>query len=137
VVWCHGLQDSRGRGAGRRAGPGLTDSSRCSKVGRARGAWGQACCGESGLSVRELQYREMWLYWWLTAGAAAAVAALPHLGMSFTCTCSGSGSEFSDLEMEDITAVKMRARTPPWQKVEESQWWVDSGGVGGAPRPQL
>jgi len=34
---------------------------------------------------------------------------------------SGSGSDFSDLEMEDIAAVKLRARTPPWQRVEESQ----------------
>jgi len=33
-----------------------------------------------------------------------------------------SDSDFSDLEMEDITAVKLRARTPPWQKVEQSQW---------------
>lgn len=31
-------------------------------------------------------------------------------------------SDFSDLELEDIAAVKLRARTPPWQKVENSQW---------------
>jgi hypothetical protein len=26
--------------------------------------------------------------------------------------------------MEDITAVKLRAKTPPWQRIEQSQWWV-------------
>lgn len=35
---------------------------------------------------------------------------------------AGDDSDFSDLELEDIAAVKLRARTPPWQKVENSQW---------------
>ena len=33
-----------------------------------------------------------------------------------------SDSEFSDLELDDIVAIKLRAKTPPWQKVEDSQW---------------
>ncbi len=39
---------------------------------------------------------------------------------------SQSGSDFSDLEMEDLTAVRLRARTPPWQKQEESQWCAEA-----------
>ena len=41
-----------------------------------------------------------------------------------------SDSDFSDLELEDIAAVKLRARTPPWQKVEQSQWCGGWGAVG-------
>ena len=33
-----------------------------------------------------------------------------------------SDSDFSDLELDDVVAIKLRARTPPWQKVEQSQW---------------
>jgi hypothetical protein len=34
----------------------------------------------------------------------------------------GSDSDFSDLELDDVVAIKLRARTPPWQKIEQSQW---------------
>ncbi|EFJ45217.1 hypothetical protein VOLCADRAFT_94386 [Volvox carteri f. nagariensis] len=34
----------------------------------------------------------------------------------------GSDSETSDLGLEEMALVKMRARTPPWQKAEQSQW---------------
>ena len=33
-----------------------------------------------------------------------------------------SDSDFSDLELDDVVAIKLRAKTPPWQKVEQSQW---------------
>ena len=36
----------------------------------------------------------------------------------------------SDLDMDDLAAVKLRAITPPWQRVEKSQWWVGGGGGG-------
>ncbi|KAF5830566.1 hypothetical protein DUNSADRAFT_14351 [Dunaliella salina] len=37
-------------------------------------------------------------------------------------SCSSESSEFSDLEMDDIVKVKLRATTPPWQRTEESLW---------------
>jgi hypothetical protein len=33
-----------------------------------------------------------------------------------------SESDDSDQDLEDIVALKYRARTPPWQRVEQSQW---------------
>uniref|UniRef100_A0A6S8MFQ1 Uncharacterized protein n=2 Tax=Dunaliella tertiolecta TaxID=3047 RepID=A0A6S8MFQ1_DUNTE len=35
---------------------------------------------------------------------------------------TSESSEFSDLEMDDIAKVKLRAVTPPWQRTEESLW---------------
>ncbi|GAX78847.1 hypothetical protein CEUSTIGMA_g6285.t1 [Chlamydomonas eustigma] len=37
-------------------------------------------------------------------------------------TMDGSDSDFSDLELDDVVAIKLRARTPPWQRIEQSQW---------------
>lgn len=33
-----------------------------------------------------------------------------------------SDSDASDMGVEDVAMVKLRAKTPPWQKVEQSQW---------------
>jgi hypothetical protein len=33
-----------------------------------------------------------------------------------------SGSDYSDLELDNIAAIKLRAVTPPWQKTDESKW---------------
>eukprot|EP00955_Chlamydomonas_euryale_P107222 365750-Chlamydomonas_euryale.AAC.1 len=37
-----------------------------------------------------------------------------------------SESDTSDTDLDNVTAVKLRARTPPWQRVEQCQWWVSS-----------
>jgi len=33
-----------------------------------------------------------------------------------------SESDTSDTDLDNVTAVKLRARTPPWQRVEQCQW---------------
>ncbi len=43
---------------------------------------------------------------------------LPLSAASDSEACSSDG--WSDIDIEDITAVKFRARTPPWQRAEEN-----------------
>lgn len=44
-----------------------------------------------------------------------------------------SDSDMSDLGVEEMAMIKMRARTPPWQKVGNGSEW---GGLWGAPRKE-
>eukprot|EP00198_Chlamydomonas_reinhardtii_P011168 XP_001700505.1 predicted protein [Chlamydomonas reinhardtii] len=58
----------------------------------------------------------------LTKNVDLAKEQLEQQSFGDTLLDSDSDSDLSDMGAEDVALVKMRARTPPWQKVEQSQW---------------
>ncbi|KAG2433946.1 hypothetical protein HYH02_012491 [Chlamydomonas schloesseri] len=108
-------QKSTGGKAGAGAGVG-SEGGGNGEEGLAAGGAPALSSAPGGVSLGRAKWNR------LTKNVDLAKEQLEQQSYGDTLLDSDSDSDLSDMGAEDVALVKMRARTPPWQKVEQSQW---------------
>ncbi|KAG2422208.1 hypothetical protein HXX76_016208 [Chlamydomonas incerta] len=98
------------------ASAGGPDGGGSGEEGLAAGGAPALASAPGGMSLGRAKWNR------LTKNVDLVKEQLEQQSFGDTLLDSDSDSDLSDMGAEDVALVKMRARTPPWQKVEQSQW---------------